>query len=407
MNKEFTSLIDAGLRSDPQAQLVLLLSRERLSAAQLESARRIGADIKDWRALLMLATRKYTVNFVTAHLKELGVFDRHPELAGFAQSLCLQIVAQFLRAKASQKAFHRTCVLPTKAEHLYMKGIPLTEIYYGNGTARFCRDIDIICKESDFGKLIWRALDQGYEYFDTECEPQYAKKKEFLNFAIRHSDVVSLLGRDGILIEVHRSIEKTTAMFSLKEIFADADEVDIGENKIKMMSTAWLFLYICYHHSRHFWSRLHWVADIAAIRNHQSFNEQEVRGLAARIGLLPTLDAVLEFGTMTGEPERWTDASFSGNGSLLLDVCLANLKDDRETEQKLRKEMFLFDMIGDWQLGKGHKAKVWAKSALRRLRPSVSQYLADPKPPSQEWLYTMSNAGALLRNASLHLKVGP
>jgi hypothetical protein len=388
------------VRLDPTARLLVLLARDVLEAELAETARALIAKITDWPEFARLAHDNFSLPFAYKHLSALGLAQTEPQLMAELRMLTMRVTMSNLKWQKAMIAFHQACIAPIGARHAYIKGPALGARYYSDAGMRLCRDIDVLVPPGDFAAVARRALDHGYRFVTSFDGPiSFAEDPQDIDFMLRHGDVISMLNCDGYLFELHRHIEKMTPLFPVKGIIESSCLAKLGPCDISTMSTEWLFNYTAYHHSRHFWSKLHWVADLHAIMSHPSFDQARVLQLASEIGIAATVEATMAFADLTNRPESWEAALQSkSHGAVFLDACLRGLPGDSAYEFGKWKDMFLFDFEDTWQIDAGRKHRFWAGSALRRLEPHPTQYFENRRSRPFEFLYVIENAMALSQN---------
>ena len=386
-------------RIDALAQLMLLVSRPILSAEQVGIARTLVGQITDWSEYLAFASRNASLPFLYHHARIHALLDELPEVAAVVRIAAMRSVAAAGRMRAALRRYHISCIAPSNASHVYVKGPVLAARYYPEPNLRICTDIDVLVCKTDFAETARASLSAGYRFSIGHHPLTFAVTRQDIDFIIRHAEVISAFDQELIHIEIHRQLEKTTPIFPDAKLLATSETIRVDGLELSTLSTAWHFCYIVYHHSRHFWSRLHWVADLHAIMADPSFNRAEVLTLASQIGLHPSVAAALSFAELTSQPERWNSELEQTPGGIFLDACLRGLPGDHAFELESWDVMFLFDFGDEWQFDRKKKLAFWRKSALRRLRPELTQYIKNRRPRSLEWLYTLENIGALSQNA--------
>lgn len=385
-------------RVDATAQLLLLLARERLTPQQVDRARALVPLVEDWPELIRFASGNMSLAFVHKHLAALPAAPLPDGLLTGASAAVRRIAMRQMALIASLRRFHEACVAPLNAPHVYIKGPAMAALYYDQPVLRPCGDVDILVGADAYARVARAALARGDRFLFPSEPPTFAADPADIDFLIRRSDVILSFDAAGTLFEIHRHIEKTTPIFPEGELLRRAQTVRLSGTEIATLSTAWHFVYICYHHSRHFWSRLHWVADLHAIQAHPSFDRDEALAIARAIGLAPTVEATLEFAGLTDKPEEWSAVLGQNPAGIFLDACLRGLPGDSAFELEGWKDMFLFDFANPWQYDPRRKYILWAQSALRRLQPTGSQYAHNKRPRALEWLYYLENAAALSGN---------
>lgn len=385
-------------RLDASARLLVLLAKVVLGEAQKQEARSLAAQIQDWQEFTQIATRKFVVTLAHRHLRACAA-DLVPALAMECMRLQARAtIMSTLRVAAAQIAFHKSCIQRSDARHAYVKGIALARHYYSSVGDRFCRDIDVLVAAKDFAKVIGAAVSSGYRVM-IDDEDRFTDDARDIRFLARHADVVTLVGADSIGIEVHRRLDKLSLNFNLELAFTTAHDLDLSGFVGKTLSPTYHFNYICYHHSRHYWSHLHWLADLDAMVRSPDCDRARIEAMADTIGIRPTVDAAFEFQQLISQPGLWgTELSIASGGGQFLKACLINLAGGLDLEIELRAEATFQDFMSAWQISPGRYKGFLFNSWLRRLRPSVTQYFDHKYPSALHWIYSLQNLVALSSN---------
>ncbi len=393
----FESLVP---RQDAAARLLLLLAKDELSEPQRTEARALAAQVDDWPRFAAIAARKFVVTYAHRHLQACANDLVPPHVMAEIRSLARASALASLRIVGAQVAFHNKCISPNKARHAYMKGAMLVRQYGRNIGDRYGRDVDVLVAESDFKNVLKSAVSSGYRILHDGAIMPHSDWSRDLEFLSAFADVVAVIGPEDVPIEIHRRLDKLSLNFDLEEIFAAAEPIELGGATLNTLSKPYHFVYIAYHHSRHFWSHLHWLADLDAMIASPASDRGQIEVLADSIGIMPTVAAAFEFHTLVSQPGLWgACVPAQTGGGQFLKACLLNLDGDLEFEQHLRLGMTLNDFMSAWQISPGRHNTFWINSWSRRLRPSVTQYFDHKYPASLYWLYTLQNALGLAKNA--------
>jgi hypothetical protein len=385
-------------RMDSTAKLLILLSRNSLTSAQRLLARSLAATIEDWSDVVALAEHKYVATYVYKHLKDCAADLVPPNAITALRSLARQTGLAVLLMTSSLARFHTQCIQPTGTSHAYIKGIALSAQFSWPITERFCRDIDVLIDSKAFHRVLAAALDAGYRALISTDPVRFTNDPVDLKFLARYADVVTLIDCDGVGIEVHRQLDKLSLDFDVTRALRDAETVQVAGLPIRTLNKPLHFVYASYHHSRHFWSRLHWLADLDGMV--ASVNRAEALKVAASIGIEPAIAAAFDLWELTCNPDAWTaNQMMSTHSGQYLSACLVNLRGGLEVEEALREDMTLSDFMADWQISPGRYNTMWLKSWRHRLRPSVTQYNHHRYPAPLYWIYSIENALSLGRNA--------
>lgn len=393
---------------DAAAKLAVFLSRSELPPSAIETIRSLAQEIDCWDAFVDITFRKFASGFAYKHLKA-HASDHVPEtiMEQLSAMTNLRALAS-LRVLGAQLRFHKTCIVPTGADYAYVKGPALAKQSKINLNNRFSRDVDVLVAHRDMRRILDAANAAGYLFqLVDDHEPEIPTQKD-IHFLSKYADVVTLIDPSGVPIEVHRRLDKLSLNFTLERAkqLGKFVEVKLPGATVLTFSPALHFTYICYHHSRHFWSKLHWLADIDALQHLPEFDADEATSIAEAIGIAPSILASIEFVSLASHPEKWPheDPPKTGGGQFLR-ACLMNLDGDLEREVKLRETMQLSDFMSAWQVSTGRYSGFWRESWLRRIRPSVTQYVECRYPRGFYWVYSLRNAIKLAQNG-LNLAFG-
>jgi hypothetical protein len=385
------------VRQDATARLLVLLAKTTITPAQLDAARRLANEVLDWHEFTQLAAAKFIATYAYRHLSRIP--DALPASAlEPLRKLAYGFALASLRTTAALVTFHRRCIAEGRVSYVYLKGPTLAAQYSQDPGARFCRDIDVLIAQRDFKLVLSRASASGYAVFIDFGQKARAMCKRDLDFLANCADVVTIVSEDGVIIELHRRLDKQSVDFDLVAAFATAEEVELSGLKIRTLAKPLHFTYVCYHHSRHFWSKLHWLADLDTMAQAPHFDADAVRELADRIGIRPTIEGALQLAQIISSPSL-CDCEIDQHclGGQFLLACLFNLDGDLELEQSLRKGMPFGDFASSWQIDMKHYDRFAWNSWRSRLRPTTTQFLRLRLPRPLHWLYTLRNAAALLR----------
>ncbi len=377
-------------------QLLLLASRERLSPEQQARAVELAREVDDWEAFVEAATRALGVCLVRGSLTSLPVgCVPPPVLESMRQAARLQ-VARSLLIEASYLQFMSQCLAPSGAEHVFFKGPALSARYYSTPAHRPCRDLDVLVEESHVLDVVLRARTAGYRPYGVDG---VANERDLVAW-VKYSSVLPMLSPAGVLVEIHKSFDHGEGYLDSDAMLARSEKVVLRNSSIRALRTADLFTYICMHHTRHFWSHLHWFSDLDALSSHESFDLDEVRQVAQKAGLLSTVDACLGLNRLAASG-RWTLSPAAGPEHALLDSAMACLLGGRGYEEELRTTRISKDRAFAWQLSAAQSLAYRLRGLALKSKPTFSDYLATPLP---EWLQPLYYVTRPFRALSLVMK---
>ncbi len=162
--------------------------------------------------------------------------------------------------------------------------------------------------------------------------------------------VVTLRAPDGMHIEVHRCLGKLGfTYFDSDRILQNKSVIAVSGVSVNIPHIDDLFPYICYHHTGHYWSRLHWLADLDAIIRHPTFNTAQALASARRYRLHETVEACLELNRLSSNVDGWDNDASRTHGKQLLRVCLKNLDCAIGLELEMRRSIYWGWFAFKWQ----------------------------------------------------------
>ena len=337
--------------SPPEVRLLLLLSRPALSAAQQNRARGLVPQVGDWPALIDTAWRKYVLPMVYQNLAALGQGGPEDEVLATLRAEAVGATSQMLRWHAAFDWFHAQCVLPSGVPHAYFKGRALAARFYPDPGLRMFRDVDILLPPDRLGAVLRRALDQGCRVLlkdDPDTEPDLGTEARLAEF-LYMNPVPSVRMPQGLLVELHGEIDQRTHLFPTADLLRAAEETATQRHRIKVLPDAAHVAFICYHHTRHLWSKLHWLADLGAICAHPGVDRAAVLEHARGLKLESTVAASFEFHDLAAQGLHPDDLDRATPGGDLLRACVAGLAGDDALEAQMRQGQVLKALAFDWQ----------------------------------------------------------
>jgi len=366
---------------------LLLLSRTQLSHQEAHSARQLCKEISDWNAFMAIAARKFSLPLVYRHLTELGPGVAPADILASMRGIVRQMALSTLSINAANQAFHKTCIEPLGASHVYLKGPSLAARYYDDPGMRSCRDIDVLVASDYFETVIRTAISNGYQIYLDPYEKPLPLGERDLRAVLRYSQVVTLISPLNVHIEVHRNVDRNMGIFDSKALLGDVDEINFGECRMNVLPTDVLFSYVCYHNTQHTWSRLHWLADLDAIIRHPTFNVELAIMYSRRLGLQQLAEACLRLNALSANPEAREKVQTEGHAVDLLELCLMNLGGDIDLEYGLILSQHRLGLPLRFFGSSKARRRAFVHHAIAGLTPGYPEYEAWPLPDWLQWLY--------------------
>jgi hypothetical protein len=218
----------------------------------------------DWRRLLALADEQGVLPLLT---KQIGLLDEgitpsevRQELrdAARAQTLfTLSLTAELFRV------LDRFAALGMAA--LLTKGPVLSARCYGDPGSRQYTDLDFVLRDDDVHRATEAMMGLGYEP-RVPLKAIQAKKAP--------GEYVFVQRGTKLLVEFHteRTFRYHPKPLSVDKLFQRQARVRFDGHDVPALSTEDELILICIHGAKHFWERLMWIADVAALVSRQTLD---------------------------------------------------------------------------------------------------------------------------------------
>ncbi len=245
----------------------------------------------DWPAIVDLARRHRVEGVVAQRVRDWG--DQVPDAIRSHFDACRRGHAiAALQACAGLKdigdAFESRGVA-----YIVMKGLAISERFYGSRAERQSIDIDILVDESEIDPAVEALLKLGFEYEEAPNIPAYC---ESLVRYVR-KDVKLVRARDGLAVELHWRLGRN--QYLLPWQFSDAlrlsEHLTIAGAQHRVFKPSALLVYLACHGSMHKWFRLKWLTDIQRLVSAMPAKEfDEACEIARRAGCLRILATTID-----------------------------------------------------------------------------------------------------------------
>jgi hypothetical protein len=170
-----------------------------------------------------------------------------------------------------------------------LKGVSVALQGFGRLGLRNNRDIDLLVRPTEALVCQTALLETGYRQIEPgpQCTLQDVKK-----WLILHKDMVFVNPETDSIVELHWRLFDNPRLMPLDDV-VDA-VIQYGGSEIAVLPKFVNAIYLCAHGSQHAWSRLKWLADLAAQLSH--FTDADFHQLdaeARRLGLIRLVGASL------------------------------------------------------------------------------------------------------------------
>lgn len=151
-------------------------------------------------------------------------------------------------------------------ESLVLKGAGLGSDVYGDISLRPFGDLDILVSKEKLNKAVSILMEKGYEHIFNYTDKQavlYKQSAFYLKDQDMHYSFYNPVKK--INIELHWALMPGQYSFSqdVDEIFYNSVSVSHDMGNFKIPCDEDLIVYLSLHGSKHFWSRLIWIYDVA------------------------------------------------------------------------------------------------------------------------------------------------
>lgn len=365
--------------------------------------------VSDWHALVRAARHHLLVPQLRRHIALLPADICPADALSSLAAVHKDVTRRTLLQAAELKYLAEHHLAPTGIPYLTVKGLTLASRYHGQLMGRQGRDIDLLIEPTRIHELTVRLIAHGYRL---KAAPEVQSPEDLQAFcAMEHE--VSLFSPRGVLIELHSQLDATGSQYPMSPAasLALAEPVPAGEQHYPALPTVELFLYICYHHSQHQWSRLHWVSDLDAMIRHPSFDRARLRQRAAELGMTRLLDAVLALHSvlLDGHALAAVQAPFARR---LIEDCLHFLREGSTTPEDVRRTLSLSRIgmikvrakIFQFNWGANTRSVNRLRYLLSLAKGSYADYRFLPLPPTLQPLYSIVRPVRWLSEAIPHRK---
>lgn len=249
-------------RYDMFAELALVAACARWprDGQQHDAVRAAAAAVRDWHRFEAAVLRHRLVGPADRALRGLaGVPDDvAARLAARARAQCRTNLGFAAEAVRLARSMRDAGLAP-----LFLKGPALAKLLFDDIGLRHCRDLDLLVEPEAVADAAALLEAEGYaathpvSLAELRAMPRWLHAVNQLDY--RHA-------QRGTLVELHWRIAPNAQLGSAWWTRAHRAEVQLGSaGGVATLAGADLFAYLCLHGALHAWSRLKWLADVAAL----------------------------------------------------------------------------------------------------------------------------------------------
>lgn len=246
------------LRLPPEFSLVAACCRWPPSPLREAAVREAGAGV-DWLRVAAVTRRHRVEGLVHDGLRRAGVEVRG-DVAGPLAAAAAAIARENLAFTAEAKRLN-IALGAAGVRFLFLKGVTLNMLAYGTLALKKAADIDVAVDRADYPAAIAAVRDAGYR---CHAPGPDAGTEEIVAWSARTKH--SIWTRGAICLELHTSLVDSDRMLAGVGVSSPLQQVTIAPGIVlPTLAGEELFAYLVVHGATHAWSRLKWLADVAAL----------------------------------------------------------------------------------------------------------------------------------------------
>lgn len=174
---------------------------------------------------------------------------------------------------------------------IFLKGVALAEMYYGDASLRESIDIDLWIEERAFVPFSLWLHTLGYRS-KLNLENMNKYQLAYLKKSDYHHSFITTQANIPREVELHWKVRPGSAIFDHE---LDTQKIKlhkwtINNTEFSVFNPVDQFLYLCIHGTEHAWFRLKWLFDLNQLMMKVNFNWSHVRERAMKLSCLSQLE---------------------------------------------------------------------------------------------------------------------
>jgi len=243
----------------PEDQILICVARRSLDIATTANLRQLLRRDLDWNHLLLMAQRHRVIPSLHHHLVRECPEAIPSKVSSSLEKLNqentrsnLLLTGELLKLIDLLEA-HGIAAVP-------FKGPTLALWAYGDMGRREFGDLDILVKKQDVSAVRELLVSEG---FSPRPELSAAQQAAILRFDCSHN----FANGKNIWVDVHWDfvVSSASVQIDTDELWSRLQPVSVNCRELKTVSVEDLLLILCLHGFTHFWERLGWISDVAAL----------------------------------------------------------------------------------------------------------------------------------------------
>jgi hypothetical protein len=230
----------------------------------------------DWSSLLAQADEHSILPLLASRIQELASGSVPPDIKTRLHSWqrAQAIFTLTLTAELFQLLRHFEAL---NIGVLVTKGPALSVRCYGDAGIRQYSDLDLIIHQTDIRRSTQAMIDLGYD----PHVPLTAIDANKIP-----GEYVFIRSDKNLVVEFHteRTFRYHPRRLQIEKLFDRRAYVTIDGHMVPALSLEDELVLICVHGAKHFWERLMWIADVAALISRQALDWNRVLAIAREVG---------------------------------------------------------------------------------------------------------------------------
>lgn len=259
-------------------QLIVAACSRALGNARAEDVAALVCPETNWAELVRQAVAHAVAPIVYAPLAQTGRVRTEPlaQLRAAVDENALRALdlARTLREIAAMLDQENIPAIP-------IKGPLLARAAYGDLASRTFGDLDLVVHRRDLDRARSLLAERGFY-------PAIALARDAESALIGADYHIALVEHErGAVVELHWALMRPGLAGLRDEAWAwtHACDTTLLGSPMRSLTTDAMFVYLCVHGSKHLWSQLGWICDVAALaRNEHGLSWAAVRQLASSVG---------------------------------------------------------------------------------------------------------------------------
>lgn len=376
------SVSNSRIALSEEARILTLCARPEMDSSTGAILRELLGNRPDTDRLATGMVSNFVTHLVRKHVRNhardtvdpdfLRSIDEHSKLFALRQMEVLRLLVELERG-----------VLST-VPHVVVKGPVLSLAIYGDAFTRQYRDIDVLLAGKSIEKVGKDLVNAGYTIQNKLWTRLTARDFGAL---CRYNAALELKSPSGVVVELHHRLDNTGLVFDTAKILTSRRTVNWSGLQLPILDDAYLAAHALFHHSRHRWSSLHWIADLFALHNGLLQMEAHAQAAIKRTGLKATLEEAIVLRDDLDMIARNGCLNREGSYSRFLLDALEAIEDSFNPARLINPDAVTNIKEPDFPYWWQKHPKYRIMFQLGRIRPSIDDYEWWPLPANWRWLY--------------------